>query len=717
MPAFEEFLAKMKDFEISVSNEAFEDKAYDDTVDLVSVAAEIGKHVDGFLTSNNLVKTKAGARVANEGLSVETLDSEIAFDDISSLVEACNIPARHHRAAMESVALCLHKAVAGSSDPGDAWATQFAMESNVDHHTSTIGLDTVFPESSLEGMDSGMPATESFGAGIDRVLPDMKVAMVVSIMRFHTGVTNRMVHTRTTSTPMIQYSKETVEVFDNADSSSPVTKLIQLYEDPSLVSTELKPIVPLADNDGSGEDSVLVQDGIIKFGKKAPLLELSIDATKPGHTRINYTDLVADSVHQGSVFITLKDGVNSDETFEVEIPSASGRLTRIANTADSADRAATIEYTGMLAKGALTTTGSASVILDGLEDGEAIKVAMSLRPTINLKSGLVDNHGSFSLSAYSPTGTPSAAADTLLGTLKSNAPALMGYKMDAKFSEENFRKSSIIARSQVQSMAYNLPTGKNYILDCAHGQELPDRRLQDLVKIIGIGQDKKNLDDITAVLDHVYNQYRVDKDALSTQYVAGGQIRPYVYQDTMDMSKVVSQYMRTSDRTGDIKQFVITYMTAVMEKIFQATFYTQQLPAGAKPTFKCVTTGYILGNVLSTPHIHNHLERGKSGGSNGVEYTLVLDNGTVIEVVTTTFKQMEGKMLFIPIIPGDPKSNLNYGHNWDNGTIVGHYTVTADRSSFKRMYANSRELIFPTCPIGAVIDVTNIETLNWITAE
>lgn len=715
MPAFEDFLAKMNEFHIAPSSENL-DESYEETVDIASVAMGIGKHVDAFLASNNLVKTKAGAQVANEGLSVETLGSDIAFEDISSLVEACNIPARHHRAAMEAVALCLHKSVEGSNDPGDTWASQYAMDSNVDHHTATMGLESIFPESIMEGMDSGMPSTESFGAGIDRVLPDMKVAMVVSIMRFHTGVTNRMVHTRTTSTPMIQYTKETVEIFDNADASSPVTKLIKLYEDPDLVSTELKPIIPLAANDGTGEDSVLVQDGIIKFGKKAPLLELSVDASKPGYTRINYTDLVADSVHQGSVFVTLNDGTNAAETFEVEIPAASGRLTRIANTADSADRAATIEYSTIIAKGAVNTAAAVSTILAALEDGEAIKVVMSLRPTMNLKTGTVDNHGSISLQAYSPTGTPSSAATTLLGLLKANAPTLMGYKMEAKFSEENFRKSSIMARAQVQSLAYNLPTGKNYILDCAHGQELPDRRLQDLVKIIGIGQDKKNLDDITAILDHVYNQYQIDPDLLATQYLAGGQIKPYVYQGTMDMAEVVSQFMRTADRTGDIKQFVITYLTAVMEKIFQKTFYTQQLPAGARPTFKCVTDGYVLGNVLSVPHIHNHLERGKKGGSNGVEYTLVLDDGTVIEVVTTTFRQMTGKMMFIPIIPGDAKSNLNYGHNWDNGTIVGHYTVTADRSSFKRMYANSREMIFPTCPIGAVIDVTNIDTINWVSA-
>lgn len=152
-------------------------------------------------------------------------------------------------------------------------------------------------------------------------------------------------------------------------------------------------------------------------------------------------------------------------------------------------------------------------------------------------------------------------------------------------------------------------------------------------------------------------------------------------------------------------------MTSVIAELHTKSFYTNQLVNGQMPVYRVITSNKVKDNVLGVTHLHNHLaEGGAPVAGDGVELRLVLKSGVVLEVITTTFSSMDTKMIIIPFLPGQPKSELNFGTNWDYGTMVGHYNHSDGHAATnRRIYANTRELPVPTNVIGAIVDVQNID--------
>lgn len=689
--------------------------------DIVLLATDIGKHTEDFLVDNNLVAGDISMQdapvVANENYGASNLGTTLGMENIETFVRSCGIPEEHVATAMETAGILLYKHL-NSNNASGAWRSQSQKSSLDNTNMKAQDLNVIFPENIVSELDSwAAPSAESFGVNMDSALPDMKVALTVAMMRFHTSLTNRIMPTRPTPSPTVQYLKENIEVIDLSDTSAVAKKVVDLYADASLVSNKLTRIVPLAAND---DDSVLVGDDVIKFAKKANLLELSIDSTKPGYTKINSTDTVADGASMSKVYVTLNDGTNTEQ-FLIELPPNTARFTRPSNARDAAIRTTDINYTALLLSTTKTSAGATSDVLSTLEAGEGIAVSLVIKASLNLKTGVVDALGSISITAHNTVSGQDASAAAELIVTQVNATALTadGYSMDAKHSEENLRKSNIQVKSQRQPFAFDIPTGRNYIYDYAIGQRNGDTNAAMLTKIISIGQDHKVLDLVTSTIDGIYNMVQANgsnplEDGIDagTDYVAGAKIRAYAYQDTLDLSSITT--VSDSDRSGDIKQHVLTVLNAVCVKLCEESFITQQLPAGAKTTFKLITSGKLLGNLLGIPHTHNHLNDSGARSNGGVEYRIVLPSGIVLEVATTTFNSIEDKIILIPFIPNSPSSVLNFAHNWDYGTMVGNFTSSGD-GNFNRLFANSRELPIVTDPIGAIIDVTNMSTAVFMT--
>ena len=125
-----------------------------------------------------------------------------------------------------------------------------------------------------------------------------------------------------------------------------------------------------------------------------------------------------------------------------------------------------------------------------------------------------------------------------------------------------------------------------------------------------------------------------------------------------------------------------------------------------------ITSPEILGNLFQMKHFHEHLDNDEAG-TGGVEHVIVLDNGVRLEIVTTNFRQMETKIIMIPFLSSAQDSILNFGTDYDQGTLVGSFQIgTAGGSSFHRMFSVTRELLIPTNVIGAVIDVVGTSAVN-----
>jgi hypothetical protein len=628
------------------------------------------------------------------------------------------IPECHRAAAAYSVAMLLQKHV--GRDKVSTWADHMRAPS-VEGGVTFADLNTMVPGASAAAILQDSVGLEAFGVNIDKTAPDMTMAITVTLMRYHTGIIQRTMPVTPTEQPMITYVKEITQVYDLGDRTVQPKQAVELYFDPSLVNADLKKIVPLAANDGN--PAQLVANGVIKFQEEVNLLELSIDATKYGQNKFNRTDIVADNVFVDTVYLKVATGSGQtlvEETFALALPQIVSRLTRNAQAANSSERMAVIQAQKFLTKGALMSSGVASTLLDACATtDEGVRIDLDIRPSINLMDAIAKAFGSAKISAY--TNTPGGTPSVNLAALVAGATlTLVGYSLDARFSEENFRKSTAAVRNLMSTLATEIPTGKVYIYEYAMSQKPAENAGAELAQIMRIGLDDRGLRITMEAISAIYDQSQLwikNPESFGgrnpgQQYAAGSMVRPYAFLGTMDFSSITS--IRDADRSGDIKQHALTYLNAVMANIMAETALGQQLADSGDIVFKVVTDPRTLANVIGQPHIHNHLAAlDKRGSRDGVEYRLVLPSGIVLECVTSTFNRVKGKLVIFPYINGDNKSPLNFATNWDYGTVVGQYTQSGD-VTYNRLFGSARELPIVTCPIGAIIDVTGVDSATFI---
>jgi len=685
--------------------------------EVMALTKRVSASVENFVINQNLISrpSKTVTRLV-EGVSLESLSGTLAETDLQAMIQNSGIPQNLQDAAMQSVVNVICKYYE-NPDP----ASIVAMHTRIDHDSPKregfVALESMFTPAAMNALNG--PSLEAFGANINLTVPDLKAAIVVTLMAFHLGVAPRLMPVRPTAVPAVRYDVDRIEIYDMDDPTATTKTMIQLYADADLVANTLKLIIPLAANE---LDNEMVSDGIIYLAKEANILDLSINALAPGYERINRTDLVADGAKLATVICTVTNSAdgNRTETYSFTIPESKARFTRTTNTEDASDRQVSFTHQFAITKGTLMSNGSPSVILTGLDpDTDAMKVTLNVSGRMNLKSGVTFCQAVATIVGMNPAGGSVTGTTTaLVATLTTAATS---YTLDARFSEENMRKSTIIARSMRRSLEYNVPTGRNYALDLSFGQADDERTVGSLANIMRVGEDLVAITTIGTTLDNVTDQIAAVTQGLNTtftlghSFAAGNLINPATYAGTLDLSDITT--VRDSDRSGDIKQRVMTYLTGVVAHLQQTSFLSQQLAAGTRPTWRMLTSPLVLDAILGQEHIHNHLNKGTQvQDSSGIEYRLVLSNGTVIEVVTTTFTSYLTKIVMIPYIPGAPESPLNFGHLWDFGTLVGSYQPTDGRAANRRIYANTRQLPIPTCPIGATIDVQGLDIAVFLEA-
>lgn len=675
--------------------------------DLTLLSRKVGERVRSFLNMHSLIDNDNRAA----GITLEELGSSVDPASMTTLLEECQIPASQHEAARDQLAMVFAKYYNGRG------TDVFRMQQR---RADTEGLNfqdlnTVFSDNVAQSLVS----TEGFGQFIDTTVPDLQNALTVSIMRFHMGLVPRMLPTIATAEPCAVYQVPRYSVFDLSDDNAAPTALVDLFEDPSLVANDLPVVTPLDANDT--DDIYLVSDSVIRFNVEAPLLDLAIDSETPGYTQTNHTDTIADGAHISAikVAVTLAADPNVTSIFRIPIPRAMGRLTRTNDSQDAADRVKTLTKETFI-NSATTTDGSAagSNIFAAAEDtAEGIKITTSLNVKLNLKSGKIRGLGSVAVERHHTSGDTddiSAGLQTAFGADDANlSVTLVGYEMDCRHSEENLRKSSIAVREDKATLAYELPLGRHYIYDSPLGGSNEQNIPAVLARITNIAEDASALTCIIDWLDNVADAAAESANGLNNgdigrKYAAGSMVRPYVFTDTFDITGLKTR--QDADRTGDIAQRVKSYLTSVTSRIQAGSFIQEQVANGANVVYRLATSSTILGCVLGQPHIFAHLNTSQRGLEGGVEMRMVLDNGVVIEVVTSNFSTLSGKMVIVPFIESDPKSVLNGGAVWDMGTVVGQFT-NSNSGAHRRSFSHARQQAVPTNPIGAVIDVTGAYTV------
>ncbi len=645
---------------------------------------------------------------------------------VSWLQDEVKIPETHLKQAALSVVNVLTRHERQASNSG-LWTSQ-QLGANHSNGIQYQALESIYSEDVAAAMRTQSVGLEAFGVDINTTPADLKTALVLTLLQYYIGLIPRVLPTLPTNQPAVIFTKARRKVMDLAESENAKYNFLELMRNPDLLWGELKPIIPLASNATNGEVLAGTSDpGVLVPGIEANILQLALDPSKFGHAKINMTDTVADNVSVDNVYVSISDGTNTN-MFKCPIHTTFARLTRTNNSKDAADRQAMFSTKIMIRKGSSTASGDANTILGSLADdaAEGLLVSITASATINLKTGIAQAMFTTKIGAYTPAGEePSAALSAIISNIDEATakPEVVGYTLDARYTEDNFRKTSKLATIDKQQISYELMQGTNYFVQVSLQDKQQEDATVDLGQLIQLEEDAKQLRAIQGVINKVDQALRMDGalnpvDDIGSEYIAGDIVFPATYSTTLNVAKL--KVLQTGDVQGDVRSRVRTFLGYVTTELVRLSLIDKVLTNGAEINFGLITNRRVLDNCLSVKHYHNHLNGGDTEGTNnGIEFRLVLDNGIILNVVTTTFNEFYGtengkswdKMILFPIMPNSPDSYLNFGQIYDYGAMSGRYSFSDRGSTVERIFANVRRQLIPTNPQGAIIDITGIEEI------
>lgn len=682
-----------------------------------------------FLRDTNLILPSAVTTSVQKTVGLESFMSDadvdqIPVEQITDLVEEAEIPEEDQEAAAEAVMTFLMHVRDSKGDPARYRINHFMTNYDTLARAAHESFSNYYATSLNQYMGSNViPSNESFGANVDTVLPDLRDIMTVTLLQFHRGLLNRILHRRSTPLPYIRYKVPYAEVYDMLKSNDDdhmvrnegahIIPFIDLYGDPAAVTNQLTPVIPLKSNSRNGE---VFDDGYLNFNVSCNLFDLARKPGQLGNSHTNYTDLLSENVVLEKVVISLTQAGSDPEYFEVDVHNLNGsRYLMQPNTLDSGIRNCNLHYVFLLDKKSKMSNGAESKLLSACTDTDKLRVDLRATSEINIKYSDVYAMGAVAAMAYN---TVDAVIDPDVDTLaKSLKLEVVAYKVDAAYSEENLRKSNLAVRYNVRTMDFEISNGRNIMVDYSMNEDVPDFLMSLITEATSLGQDHRGLDVIVQQLMHVYDVttaenkdpvFRNRLDKIGFQYVSAQQVRPVVLLNTLDMNNV--DFIRSGDFLGDVRAYVEACLLNLTSLYFQNSFFRQQLAPGAKPVFKVITSSVILDNLFNIPHYHNHLMQESTADGTNVEYRRVLSNGVVLDCVSCNYNYMRDRIIMIPWVD-DETSILSWGHNWDYGTFVAHYNPQLDNGLNKRIFANSRTMVIPTNPSGIYLDVQNISKI------
>jgi hypothetical protein len=697
-----------------------------------------------FLNSSNLF---SGGNPFNHKFNVQGSENRLSSDmqnynslrscitDLIALCEDCGIS---DKAQQKSTVAALATVLQRFSDPQATLAKHWASANSTDESKSAAafyGSETDRIGDGEFSFEVAMPGVEAFGAGIDMVLPDVRAAMTVVLLKPHRGITERIFHKRTTASPVVRYVIPFDELFDLNKASDDSGKIrnawdhripmLALYRDPAQINFTPIKIVPKIANDTAGK--FVVANGILKFNEEIDLFDMAADPLDVG-TKADHTSFVAEGVTLERVHLEITNTNTSvTEEFVVDVRgNPHSRLLMIEQPNDTGDRGTIMKDYSQFMKGVLTKAGAESAIFADVDEPNIVYLRLNLHAKINRKTSVTyaDVIGAFEAASTREGVTPDQDTLDLVSYLKVTA---IGYEIDAKYSEENVRMSSLVVRNNIYGRTYELPATRNFMFDYSIQQSQPEAVLDTISTIQQIGCDHRNIKLITDLFEQVYTQnslelrdpmYRanVDNQTLNMRYAAGSRVNPTILMKQVKLADHIKN-IRSADMFGDLRQFMDSYLTKLFSELHVRSLYVNQLDHGENPCYKVVTSIPILENLLSIPHIHDHLmPKGMSGeqlygqnkGNSGVEYTRVLPSGVELRCMPCTFDYMRDTILIIPYREKYPESEYNLGHNYEFGTFAAHYMPIVNKGVHKRMLVNVREFPVPTNPMGGWITVVDL---------
>ena len=695
--------------------------------EFLTACENVSKVVEDWGTSNRVMKTVKGSKGTslfrpNEDISVENLEQSVGASAIAELVASCGIPECHRAAACERVAAILCQVVGRDSSIALNEYRQNTPEDEI--QGKLCSLESLYG-AELWGQIS--PSTEAFGIGMDKTVLDLRTMLTVGLLQFGVALTPRIVPIQSTTQSNVTIKRELSLVYDMSKPEAKPVRALHLFRDPSMVSVKAVRIVPLVKNDASHEFLHETVEDAYKFRKEFNLFKLSIDSTRDGYDKFNHTDLIEDNIKVDGLLVkvtkagTPAQGTEGDdgyvaatdaveELFLLPISTDRARLTQIADDYLSTERRLALDhYTLTLSKdSAVVGSTEASAIFADLPATNYVSFKVKLNAHVDRKTGDADADAWFTKVRVEDGSDTPVEDQSFVSDLTIEPVA---FKLDARFNEDNKRKSSIRIEINTRTMSYELPSGRNFFVDSAIGQEGAVNAAARISQFECLGRDGNNLNIIARTLDAVHDMRVMRGNGqeasaeLAATYAAGDLVNQIAIATKIDFGAEGAFLANASNEaTADIKQFVKFRLNKFMMSLLGQSLISHQLAAGAKISFRLITSPYVLGAILQLHHIREHLDRMDQAGSGAVQYVISLDCGVNLEVVTTDFDAIQNKMVIIPFFESAPTSVFNFGSDWDQGTLVGTIPLGADNTAaHNRLFSVTREALIPTNVVGATI--------------
>lgn len=676
---------------------------------------------------------------STEGFELKAVTPDMLSVQTNDLFELCrkvNIPEDRIFATVQNLGMLLYRYTNNKANQHFEMATEALGR--------TRSLSSIYPAAVMKGVSysGSYGGMEMFGSNIQQRITDIKTAMAITLFKSYKGITNRIFHRVANETGVVVFTVPADEFYDLAksqdksasvrDSFSHRNQLITLTTNPEPVDMEMIPVRLLKKLDP--ENKFLVADDVMKPGAEVYLFDMSVEEGKVGYDQFNYTDLLSSQVSLKAIHIEIKADVDGEKTEQYVINlsnhGATTNFTHMNNTvSNSADRGAIFQGRIPFDKDSVKVGGDRSEIFAALNQSvEYVQCLLYFSAVTNLQSTRTTGNGSvqFRAALSIPNAEPS---ENLKKVMKSITGTIVGWEIDARYSEENFRKTNMAARTMSDTYTYMLPDGRTIVYDYSHRQSMPEHVLAVASEIQTIGIDHRNLQIAMKTLratadrirmEHVDKRYIENYDNLTVNkaFVSGRRVHPTVAIKTIDMSKIVN--FRSSDMLSD----TWTYMRACLNALTTEINYRSLLPTQLEDRpahYKVVSTTPLLDCIFSLASIHeNQMPCGKDGEQvfqvkpigKAVEFKTTLPNGVILEFVTTNFNYMKDTMLLIPYRENDPMDELNFAMNFDGGQYSVNWTPTdGNNMTIRRSMQNTREYPIVTCPIGAIIKVTNYDHL------
>jgi len=702
----------------------------------LGAAFTLAAATESFLSSNSLVASvtnAAGLEYFDKPMTVirgaeERIDLAAVENFVIGTIESMSGSTQNNRLDRTNprIAAAIEAATLGVMGHLHSTNANFADAKGGVAGTECIALGSLFGNGGVNAVTNDIAAGESFGEGIDSVVTDVRLSISLTMLRVFKSLIDRILPRIATEETVVVTKIANGDVYDLAASQNPNadirysnairTPLIRLMRDPSFVDTTAKRVELFMENDDS-TNPVLVHQNLVKVGVPFNMFKLGVSSNTVGYDNLNWTDIIGEGAYVREVWIAVTDGTTTEYIPVRTEYQAASRLVQRTNTNDSADREAAPRIQRVIPSTAVTAAGTASSLLSVLGDAGA-EIDLNFTMKLNLKTGASTGYGSLNAQLFPAAGT--TVADAVNTAYNKLSFSLFAFEPFAQYSEENMRKANISARVTQKEQSFYIPVSRMYTAEYSI-KDTEGKSAEDIIKILNdimsLGNDAKAVRMIGECLNNVYNRLKHEEtdplidwyNSVAQDFLAGTLCNPNVWRGVLDVSNAV--VMRETERNSDMHSLVMNRLNAIIADSQLTSLYLNQLNPGEKAVYRLVTTPTIIATLLAIKTYFNELNDTRVEEAPSADYSFYLPNGSRIDCVATSYKNFEGLMLIVPVRDADPESVISFGKNLDRGIFAGKFTFNNAMAVTQRAVANSREVVYPTNPIGMIISVKGLDAI------